>query len=391
MKRSGAALALCLAMMVAAWLVDRASAQAPPSEVFADADQPYIGALSRPVTYEVDFSAVVTPPVHCKLLRVWMPVPPSDRLQQVTDSTFSTFPMAAKPKVGVEPVYGNKFAFFEFDHPQGAQIIRHRFRVTTHEVHWGVDPAKVTAVNDWPAGFQPYRRQVAPVASTQPFRDVLKDVQGGPNSSAVTSLFGAMDWIDRHLTYDHEHASLCADAGFAFANLRGHCSDYHGLCQTMGRSLGYPTRVTYGINLFPRNSPSHCKLEAYLPPYGWVSFDISETQKMIAAIGADARLTDAQKKVLAEAARVRLKNGFRDSTWMLWTRGTHYDLAPPAASGPVHVVRTIWAEADGKALPDPDPANSRQREYGWMTVHAYKADHAVRYPFKDVSTLTPQR
>ena len=29
--------------------------------------------------------------------------------------------------------------------------------------------------------------------------------------------------------------------------------------------------MTYGINPFPKNSPSHCKLEAYLPPYGWVS------------------------------------------------------------------------------------------------------------------------
>jgi ATP-dependent helicase HrpA len=34
----------------------------------------------------------------------------------------------------------------------------------------------------------------------------------------------------------------------------------------MGRTLGFPTRVTYGIALFPKNSPSHCKLEALLPP-----------------------------------------------------------------------------------------------------------------------------
>ena len=41
---------------------------------------------------------------------------------------------------------------------------------------------------------------------------------------------------------------------------RGHCSDYHGFCAAMGRAMGYPTRVTYGINTFPKNSPSHCKL-----------------------------------------------------------------------------------------------------------------------------------
>ena len=45
----------------------------------------------------------------------------------------------------------------------------------------------------------------------------------------------------------------------------------------MGRALGYPTRMTYGINPFPKNSPSHCKMEAFLPPYGWVAFDVSDT------------------------------------------------------------------------------------------------------------------
>ena len=51
------------------------------------------------------------------------------------------------------------------------------------------------------------------------------------------------------------------------------------------------------------------------------------------------------------------------------------------------MVRTIYAEADGEPLPDPDPADSNKREFGWMTAHEYRADREVAYPFKDWKSL----
>lgn len=50
-------------------------------------------------------------------------------------------------------------------------------------------------------------------------------------------------------------------------------------------------------------------------------------------------------------------------------------------------MRTIYAEADGEPLPDPDPANIEQREFAWMTIHEYKPDRPVTYPFKDFASL----
>jgi hypothetical protein len=109
---------------------------------------------------------------------------------------------------------------------------------------------------------------------------------------------------------------------------------------------------------------------------------VSETQKLTQAIQKEKGLSEADKKALVAAAEERLKRGFRDNTWYLQTRGTDYDLAPPAAEK-VKVVRTIYAEADGQPLPDPDPANPAKKEFAWMTVHQFKADHAVPYPFTD--------
>ncbi len=361
-----------------------ANASDGATEYRAEADLPYRARRRDPVVHEVDFSVVVTPPYHTKVLKVWLPLPQSDAGQEVSDSELSTFPLEVTPQIATEPVYGNRFAYFEFAKPEGAQIIRHKFRAKVWDLDWGVDPARITAVERWPDDFAPYLRPQT-ITREKEFADLVQQIVS-KRTTAAQDMFAVMDWVDANLKYDHAEASLRADAEHAFARLCGHCSDYHGLCATMGRTLGYPTRVTYGLSLFPKNSPSHCKLEAFLPPYGWVSFDVSETQKLVRSIAGDAQLSDADKERLTAAARRRLKRGFRENSWLLVTKGTDYELAPKA-SAPVAVVRTIYAEADGEPLPDPDPANEQKREFAWMTVHQYKADRKFAQPFKDYATL----
>ena len=375
----------CLFLSMCACL----SCIAPPAMRAAESnpirpDLPYQAVRLDPVEYDVDFSVVVTAPYHCKLLKVWLPLPQTDVAQGISDSRLTTFPMEVEPKIGVEATYGNKFAYFEFANPHGGQIIRHRFKARVWELRWNLEPSEIVAISAWPPSFNPYLRPQR-ISDQDAFTETLREIAAQATDPA-DDLFLAMKWIDQNLTYDHVNASLQADADHAFSKRRGHCSDYHGLCATMGRALGQPTRVTYGLALYPKNSPSHCKMEAFLPPIGWVSFDISETQKLIAKIGRDETLNAAEKAELAQAARERLQHGFRENSWLLLTKGTDYELAPKA-SRPVRVVRTIYAEADGKPLPEPDPANSNQRKFAWMTVHKYVSDKPVQLPFKDFSTL----
>src|SRR5262249_44002468 len=203
---------------------------------------------------------VITAPYHTKLLKVWLPLPQSDQGQEVSASEISTFPAKVTPKIGVEKKFGNKFAYFEFDHPEGAQIIRHKFRIKVWELRWNLDAARVKAVDEWPAGFERYLRGDSTVVVNDRLNKVLKDIlprRGNPSRD----LAAVMDWINQTIVYDHANCSLQASSEHALDKRRGHCSDYHGLCAAFGRALGYPTRVTYGINAFPKNSPSHCKIE----------------------------------------------------------------------------------------------------------------------------------
>lgn len=351
-----------------------------------DPGQPYRADRSNSVSYAADCSIIVTPPYKAKVLKVWIPMPPSNGGQIVQDSEFSTFPMEVKPQIGSEKTYGNQFAYFEFKDPQGAQIIRHKFQVLTYELHWNVNPSELKTVEKWPASFDAYRRSESQaVVFDDRFQHLLKKI-APERKNPLADLSQVMTWTQENFTYDHHDASLAADSVKALESHRGHCSDYHGFCAAMGRAMGYPTRVTYGINTFPKNSPSHCKLEAFLPPYGWVSFDVSETQKMVAAIKKDGKLSEKDKAELVTAANQRMLAGFRDNTWFLQTVGTDYDLEPPAKKR-VAVVRTAYVEADGVALPDPDPADRQKREFAWMTAYEFKTKEKVVNPFAEYSTL----
>jgi transglutaminase-like putative cysteine protease len=340
-------------------------------------------------SYDVDLSVAVTPPYKTRVLKVWLPVPQSDAGQEVSDVAYTAFPSDQKPQVAAEKLFGNQFAYFEFHEPQGAQIIHQRFRIKVWELHWNLAAKRVSPVERWPESFDVYRRgESQAVQIDDRFRKLLAEVV--PRSRGpLADMSSILRWANDNFEYDHHDASLRADAGRMIDARRGHCSDYHGFCAAMGRAMGHPTRVTYGINPFPKSSPSHCKLEVFLPPHGWVSFDVSETQKLVQKIQKDGQLTAEERARLVEAAHARLTGGFRDNTWFCLTRGTDYDLAPPA-SRKVPLVRTAYIEADSRPLPDPDPADPKKREFAWMTAHQYKADREVPYPFTDLKTLNPE-
>lgn len=354
------------------------AAAAEPASL--DPALPYTAERSNPVTYDVDYSVIVTPPYKTKKLRVWVPVPPSNAGQDVSEIRWSTFPDDVQPQVAAEPTFGNRFAYFEFAAPQGAQVIRQKLQVKSYELRWNVQPDKVAKIEAWPSAFEPYRRSESQaVVVADAHRELLPKVVL-QRTDAATEIGAVMGYALTSFKYDHVVASLAGDSTHALRTGSGHCSDYHGFCAAVGRALGYPTRITYGINPFPKASPSHCKLEAFLPPYGWVSFDVSETQKLTTAIRGDAGLSLEEKNTLIAAAVARLQSGFRDNAWYLQTVGSDYELAPPAAKRAA-VVRTIYAEADGVALPDPDPSDPNEKTFAWMTTAKFTPDREVKYPF----------
>src|ERR1043166_3503431 len=67
---------------------------------------PYPAERRDPVTYDIDYSVIVTPPYKTKKLQVWVPVPPSNAGQEVLAHQWSTFPGDVTPQIAAEPVFG---------------------------------------------------------------------------------------------------------------------------------------------------------------------------------------------------------------------------------------------------------------------------------------------
>lgn len=384
MTRRAWPLPLLLAVLAAALLWARGAGArpghaAPPTATAASAPpDPDLASTARrsdPVAYDVEFDVVFTPPYGTRRARVWLPAPRSDAGQEV--SGYATEPAAAS--LESEPLYGNRLAFFELEQPVGGQIIRQRYRVRVWEMRWDLDPAKVVSVERWPAGFERYLRSEPNVVVDDRIRALARRIVGGETNPALRAR-RIMDYVMDNLHYDHTACSLQASAAWALDRKTGHCSDYHGLTASLARAAGIPSRVAYGINPLPKASPSHCKNEMYFHPYGWVSFDVSETQKLVRRIEKDETLPAREKEERRRAALERLYAGFRDNTWVRLTAGTSYPFSPPAAAL-TPLIRTAYIEADGVALPDPDPGNPLKREFAWMTLARYTPDREVVYPF----------
>ena len=298
--------------------------------------------------FNVDFRVTIMAPAKTRKLRVWVPLPPSTATQVVRDSEFRTFPSKHQPQLTREPTFGNAFAYFEIDSPDGALEIQHTFTAEVAQLDWGVDYSKVANAASWPQAFEVFQKPDVRSERAKDYKDIVGQIQSVSNEKSK-QFMKAIEWVDQHLTYDSANASLTADPAHGLIHRRGHCSDYHGLCGTFAREIGYPSRVLYGLQMFDKGSPSHCKLEVYMPPYGWVSYDLSETQKLAVKVSKDQKLLPEKRKEKADLIRQRTLDGFRENTWLLVTRGENYPLAP-SASKPVSIIRTIYAEADGIPL-----------------------------------------
>ena len=336
---------------------------------------------SRTATYKVDFHVAVAAPAGTKVMKVWLPLPVSDLAQRISNRTLVTLPRQVTPQIETESIHGNTFAYFEFHQPSGAQLIQHRFDAAIDQQNWGVDYATVERPENWPSSFDVYQRPDPRTKEGGLLREVLNEIN--QSETDVDRLINAIEWVDQHLTYDHKLASLSANPMHALTHRRGHCSDYHGLCSTLARKVGYPSRVLYGLQMFDKGSPSHCKLEVYLPPYGWVPYDLSETQKLALKVAADETKTKQQQSSTARTIKDRTMKGFRENTWLKVTGGVNYRLAPPAAN-PTTIIRTIYAEADGIALPEPDPSNPKHSTFSWMTIHRVDEVGDASRGFSDV-------
>lgn len=272
-------------------------------------------------------AAVPSPPPHGKRLSLWIPYPPTDSWQEISDVRV----VAPLPyEVRREAAYGNRFVFLTASPPRPLTV-HLRFTVLRRSRAWDDRGSRPATREELRRALRPDR--LGPIGG--PIGELARRVTAG-RTTARERARAIYEFVTTSLRYDKSgHGWGRGDAVWACDRRRGNCTDFHALLIAMARAVGIPARFDIGFPL-PRDASRgsvpgyHCWAELYVEGAGWLPVDSSEAH-------LHPELRDYFFGHL-DANRVRLSSG-RDLT-----------LDPPQRGDPINYFVYPYAEIDGRPL-----------------------------------------
>ncbi len=224
-------------------------------------------------------------PSGAKRVRVWVPVPQTDRHQTVRVVSVKA---PAKTRMTQEPEYGNRMMYAEIQNPAaGKAEFTLEYKITRREYSRG-DYAQLKRIDQKPTVvLASMSRLVEPdtLIPTDGKMKALADQVTGSQSGAVAKAKAAYDYLFTTMRYDKTGTGWGrGDAVWACDSKHGNCTDFHSPFIGMLRTDGIPARFDIGFPL-PENKDKgdiagyHCWAEFHAPKTGWVPVDISEAWK----------------------------------------------------------------------------------------------------------------
>lgn len=212
-------------------------------------------------------------------LRIWIPYPPTERNQSVTDfkltSSFDT-------RIIRDKKYGNQIIYLtprkSVAYGKDQEIIL-SYRVKRREAG---STAELEEDRRDPSHFLKPDRHV-PVGGE--FARLAATITKGKTSD-LERVKAIYDYIIDEFTYTKDDPKVCGlgDSIIALRHKKGICTDYHSLFLSLVRSLGIPAAFEIGFRL-PEDEDGgeikgyHCWAKFYLKDKGWIPVDISEADK----------------------------------------------------------------------------------------------------------------
>ncbi len=224
--------------------------------------------------YSADITNI---PKDAKDVRVWFPVPQSDKNQEVSRLEIKT---PNSFEVYTEPVYGNRIGYI---HIKGSPLshipISLRFVVTRYE-DFG-DGYPTSQEGDVVKFLQPSRRG----AITPEVGGAASRIGGEGRTGSRDRMKRVYQYVLDNMEYKKEGTGWGhGDTAWACSVGYGNCTDYHALFIALSQALGVPASFEVGFPLPPDKTGGavggyHCWAHYYLPDKGWVPVDVSEADK----------------------------------------------------------------------------------------------------------------
>ncbi len=272
-------------------------------------------------------------PAEAKSVRLWIPLPRTDKFQSVSELKItSSAPYARR----TDSEYGNDYLYVEVPASSGAKpvAVKVEFRVDRREHSVRLDGdaiGKAEKSND-PT---PMSRYLEP-DHLVPTDGVIAQLSAEQTKGLTTPIEKARaiyNYVVSTMKYDKSGEGWGrGDAIWACAAKRGNCTDFHSLLIGMMRHAGIPARFEIGFplpeNQHEGNIPGyHCWAEFYVEPYGWIPVDASEASK--------------------HPEKRDYFFGAHDTNRVLFTFGRDIRLSPAQHGDPLNYFIYPYAEVDG--------------------------------------------
>ena len=235
-------------------------------------------------TFEINYTFIVSDvPEDVNTLRVWAPVPPSNKQQKLVSTSI---PENLTFREVEDTEYGNKFLIFDFKDKAGMKTAKAGVPIKFEVVRYATRP-----LNEKPQQLQTDQAQLARFLAP----DSLIPIKGKLAEEAHETVGDLSDPLDKaRALYDNVVASVDydktgqgwgkGDAVYACDIRKGNCTDFHSLFIGQARSQKIPARFIMGLPL-PENKSEgtipgyHCWGEFYVEGQGWLPIDASEAHK----------------------------------------------------------------------------------------------------------------
>jgi transglutaminase-like putative cysteine protease len=291
---------------------------------------------------EVTLAVTIAAPDESKDVRVWMPYPVSNSVQDISDVKING--NFSQSGIYGEKETGNLALYAEWAKPTKDRAITLTFNATAKELVKRDFPAEES---DIPVEIKEYLKSDVFIPTDGKIREIALSVTNDKQKISEKAR-AVYQWVVENTKRDpNVRGCGTGEVEKVLAKRSGKCADISSVFVSIARAAGVPAREVFGLRLGKKDEADmtkghHCWAEFYVPGYGWVPADPADVRKIMLTKGLD--LKGAQVYIdyyfgAVEEYRITLATG-----------GRGYYLNPRQNDGPLNYFMYPYAEVNGESL-----------------------------------------
>lgn len=226
------------------------------------------------VSYDVDMSKYE----EGKTVRVWLPIPQTDKYQEVSKLQFAADEAQIQMTVDEE---GNQILYLEWNGDAAPE--NRKATVSFHVTRTEILRPELLEEGEIGEEFAPYLEASGTVPVDGEVKELADEITAG-EENVLGKTRAIYDWIIANMNRDNDVIGCgLGEVETLLTSLAGKCTDIHSVFVALCRAAGIPARETFGVrmNADDITGNQHCWTEFYLPGTGWVIADPADVLKAV--------------------------------------------------------------------------------------------------------------